>query len=107
MWRSTGVEPGPEQRGESLGFDEKLAVRPDLVAEAKGGTAGGACVETVASQEGGDVVSAEGAPRPGAGRTSVRPCQRSGDCDVVGGRAHSASQFRPRRPSPSRTVDTQ
>ena len=35
MGRAIGVEPGAVQRGEPLGFDEKLFVSPHLVAETK------------------------------------------------------------------------
>ena len=38
--RAIGVEPGAVQRGESLGFEQKLSVRPHLVAETKRGAAG-------------------------------------------------------------------
>jgi hypothetical protein len=55
VWRVTGVEPGPEECGEALGFGEQLLVRPHLISEAKGWTAGVALVEAVASEEGSGV----------------------------------------------------
>jgi hypothetical protein len=54
---STGIEPSAIQGGESLGFQKKLFVGPDLLAEAKRGTTGPLRVEAVASEKGGHVPS--------------------------------------------------
>jgi hypothetical protein len=60
MGRSVRVEPAAVERGEPLGFTEKLSVGPYLISEPKGGAIGVGGVEAVSPQQGGDVRSGKG-----------------------------------------------
>jgi hypothetical protein len=60
VWRPTRIQTRTVQGGESFGFGEKIGMCPDAVAKPEDRTVGRRRIETVASEEGGDVRSREG-----------------------------------------------